>query len=104
MKVNKSSIIDALKTSYLTSDSPQPTSKRKDFHTILAEHACFTQPQIWKEQKKSKRLAKSTKSRCRKVINVGTEYIVIEGTLMVPFNTNKAVAQKFCYCLDALCI
>ena len=53
MKVNKSSIIDALKRSYLTSDSPQPTSKRKDFHTILAEHACFTQPQIWKEQKKA---------------------------------------------------
>ena len=24
----------------------QPTSKRKDFHTILAKHACFTQPQI----------------------------------------------------------
>ena len=53
MKVNKSSIIDALKRSYLTSDSPQPTSKRKDFHTILAEHACFTQPQIWKKQKKA---------------------------------------------------
>ena len=27
---------------------------------------------------------------------------VIEGALTVPFNTNKAVAQKFYYCLDAL--
>ena len=26
----------------------QPTGKRKDFHAILAEHACFSQPQIWK--------------------------------------------------------
>ena len=26
----------------------QPTGKRKDFHAILAEHACFSQPQTWK--------------------------------------------------------
>ena len=24
----------------------QPTGKRKDFHSILVEHSCFTQPQI----------------------------------------------------------
>ena len=82
----------------------QPTGKRKDFHAILVEHACFTQPQIWKVQKKCKWLAKCTNSRCRKVINVGTECIVIEGALMVPFNTNKAVAQKFYYCLHVLCV
>ena len=29
----------------------QPTGKRKDFHAILSEHACFTQPQIWKVRK-----------------------------------------------------
>ena len=29
----------------------QPTDKRKEFHVILAEHACFPQPQIWKVQK-----------------------------------------------------
>ena len=29
----------------------QPTGKRKDFHSILVEHSCFTQPQIWKVQK-----------------------------------------------------
>ena len=80
----------------------QPTGKRKDFHVILAEHATFTQPQIWKEQKKQ--LAKYTNSRCRKVTNVGTEFSVIEGTLTVPFNTNKPIAQKLYYCLDALCI
>ena len=44
----------------------QPTSKRKDFHAIFAEHACFTQSQIWKVQKKCKRLAKCTNSRYRK--------------------------------------
>ena len=47
---------------------------------------------------------KCTDRRCRKVINVGTKYIVIEGALTVPFNTNKGVAQKFYYCLDVLCI
>ena len=26
----------------------QPTGKRKDFHAILAELACFSQPQTWK--------------------------------------------------------
>ena len=82
----------------------QPTSKRKDFHVIPAEHACFTQPQIWKVQKRCKWLAKCTNSRSRKVINVGTECIVIEVALKIPFNTNKAVTQKFYYCLDALCI
>ena len=82
----------------------QPTGKRKEFPAILAEHACFTQPQIWKVQKKCKRLAKCTNSRCRKVINVGAESIVIEGALTVPFNMNKAVAQKLYYCLDSLCI
>ena len=51
----------------------QPIGKRKDFHAILAEHACFTQPQIWKVQKKCKQLAKCTNSCCRKIINVGTE-------------------------------
>ena len=82
----------------------QPTGKGKDFRVILAEHSCFTQPQIWRVQKKYKRLAKCTSSCCRKVINVGTECIVIEGALTVPFNTNKTVAQKFHYCLDPLCV
>ena len=57
-----------------------------------------------KTAKKCKRLAKCTNSRYRKGINVGTECIVIEGALRVPVNTNKAVAQKLYYCLDALCI
>ena len=83
----------------------QTTGKRKDLHAIVAEHACFTQSQIWKAQKNCKRLAKCTKSRCRNVLNVGTECNVIKGALMVTFNTNKAVAQKLCYCLlDAFCI
>ena len=82
----------------------QPTDKRKDFRAILAEQVCFTQPQIWKLQKKCMPLAKCTNSRCRKLINIETKCIVIEGALTVPFNTNKAVAQKFYCCLDALCI
>ena len=71
----------------------QSTSKRKDFHAILAEHACFTQPQIGKVQKKCKWLAKCTNSCYRKVINVRTKCIAIEGALTVPFN--KAVAQNY---------
>ena len=78
----------------------QTTGKR----TNLAEHACFTQPQIWKVQKMCKQFAKCTNSRCRKVINVGTECIFIEGALIVPFITNKAGAQKFYNCLHGLCI
>ena len=38
------------------------------------------------------------------VTNVENDCIVNEGALTVPFNMNKAVAQKFYYCLDALCI
>ena len=53
---------------------------------------------------KWKKSIKCTKNLCRKVINVGTECIVIEGAPMVSFNMNKIVAQKFYYCLDALCI
>ena len=49
-------------------------------------------------------MAKCINSRCRKVINVETECIVIEGALTVSFNTKKPVAQKFYYRLDALCI
>ena len=75
-----------------------------DFHAIFSEHACFTHPQIWKVQKKCKWLAKYTNSRCRKVINIGTECIVIEDVRRVPFTTNTAVAQKFYQCLDALFI
>ena len=70
-----------------------------DFHAIFSEHACFTHPQIWKVQKKCKWLAKYTNSRCRKVINIGTECIVIEDVRRVPFTTNTAVAQKFYQCL-----
>ena len=55
-------------------------------------------------QKKCKWLAKFGNSRCRNVINVGTEFIVIESVVTVPFSMNKVVAQKFYYCLDALCI
>ena len=55
-------------------------------------------------QKKCKRLVTCTNTCCKKVVNVGTECIVTEGALTVPFNTNKAVAQKFYYCLYALCI
>ena len=40
----------------------QSTGKRKDFHAILPEHACFTQPQIWKVQKKCRRLAKNVQT------------------------------------------
>ena len=77
----------------------QSTDKRKEFHIILGEHACFTQPQIWKVHKIASgwQMYKCTNSRCRKVINVGIECIVIEGALIVPFNTNKAVARKFYY-------
>ena len=82
----------------------QPVGKRKDFHAIFAENACFTQSQIWKVQKKCKWLAKCTNGLCRKIINVGIECIVIAGAVMIPFNTNKAVAQKFYYCLHALCV
>ena len=49
-------------------------------------------------------MVRCTNTCCKKVINVGTECIVIEGALTVPFNTNKAVTQKFYYCLYALCI
>ena len=82
----------------------QPTGKRMDFHAIFSEHACFTQPQIWKVQKKCKWSTKCTNSQSRKIINVGTECIVIEDVLRVPFTTNKAVTQKFYQCLDALLI
>ena len=79
-------------------------SERRNHRNIAGVARKGQDLEIWKLQKKCKRLAKYTNSHCRKVINVGTECIVIEGALTVPFNTNKAVAQKFYYCLDALCI
>ena len=51
-----------------------------------------------------KRLGKCANSHCRKAITVGTKSIVINGALTVPSNANKAVAQKFYYCLNALFI
>ena len=71
---------------------------------FLLSTLVFLNHKFGKCPKKCKRLAKCTNSRCRKVINGGTECIVIDGALTVPFYANKAVAQKFYYYLDALCI
>ena len=71
---------------------------------FLLNTLVFLNHKFGKCPKKCRRLAKCTNSCWRKVVNVGTECIVIESALTVPFYGNKAVAQKFYYCLDALCI
>ena len=91
------------KISSISSYGNNQLVKERTFMIFLLK-TLFTQPQIWKVQIKCKWLAKCTNSRCRKVINVGTECIVMGGALMVPFNTNKAAAQNFYYCLHALCV
>ena len=90
------------KISSISSHVNNQLVKERTFMPFLLK--TLTQSQIWKVQKKCKWLAKCTNSRCRKIINVGIECIVIAGALMIPFNTNKAVAQKFYYCLHALCV
>ena len=54
--------------------------------------------------RKIKRSAKCTNSRCRKIIGVGIECVSVEGALTVPYNSFKAVNQKFYFCLNLSCI
>jgi len=76
---------------------------RKDFRSILANHEKFTQKQTWKAHTKAKRSAKCSGPRCRKVISIGNECLVVEGALTVPYNCKKAVEQKFYFCLNKSC-
>ena len=87
--------------------SKQPTGERKDFHAMpfmtRRTHLFYSKTNLEKA-KQAQAVGKMYKRCCRTVTNVENDCIVNEGALTVPFNMNKAVAQKFYYCLDALCI
>ena len=76
---------------------------KTNFKEILANHEQFSQKQVWLAHKKIKRSAKCSNPSCRKIITIGTECLVVDGALTVPYNQSKAVNQKFYFCLSRLC-
>ena len=78
--------------------------KKKNFMSILREHEDYSHEQAWLFHKKESRSAQCTSVRCKKLIQRETECFSVDGALTIPYNSNKAVKQKFYFCAEVNCL
>ena len=78
-----------------------PPSERPDVRKLLGEHELFGQQQTYTLHHKASRSAKCT--GCKKILQVGTLAVRVNGALTVPYGKNKAVEQVFYFCAQKHC-
>ena len=81
-----------------------PKRQKREFDVILKDYESYDEEQTWFFHVKSSRSALCTANDCKKVIHRGTECFSVDGALTVPYNGNRAVKQKFYYCLSKNCM
>ena len=72
--------------------------KRKNFQKILEERPYYQNEQTWKLQLKSRRIAKCSSIKCDKDLKYWFLCLCVSGALSVPYQAEKAVLRKFCFC------
>ena len=75
-----------------------PLTKRINVRELLEQHELFGQQQTYTLHHKAKRNSKS--AGCKKVLEVGTLTVRVDGALTVPYGQRKAFKQVFLF----LCI
>ena len=78
-----------------------PLTKRINVRELLEQHELFGQQQTCTLHHKAKGNAKCTS--CKKVLEVGTLTVRVDGALTVPYGQNKAVEQVFYFCAQNSC-
>ena len=78
-----------------------PLTKRINVRELLEQHELFGQQQTCTLHHKAKGNAKCT--GCKKVLEVGTLTVRVDGALTVPYGQNKAVEQVFYFCAQNSC-
>ena len=78
-----------------------PLTKRINVRELLEQHELFGQQQTYTLHHKAKRNSKS--AGCKKVLEVGTLTVRVDGALTVPYGQNKAVEQVFYLCAQKSC-
>ena len=78
--------------------------RKKPFKDILSEHPLYEERQTWKLHLKTSRSAKCSNPSCKKVLTIGTECFCVDGALSVPYCSQRAVPQKFYFCVNKVCM